>query len=447
MWASSIGSTLEWYDFVTFAFLATYISQNFFPSGNETAALLATFATFGVGFLARPLGGLLFGALGDRRGRKNALMTTMVLMAGATVMIGILPGFGSIGYAAPVLLVTARFLQGLSAGGEGPTAMIYAVEWAPPGKRGLYAGYQMTGSGAGLLLGSVSVTLLVTFLTKDQVTAWGWRLPFLFGILIGPLGVWIRRAVDESPAYVLATHRTVPIPGDGRAVPWKGIATIVLLDMPWAIAYYVFLSYMPTFSQKYLGVSPKAAFMTNTLTLIVYLMAMPVFGWLSDRVGRKPVLLFANLAFAVLSYPLFLLLTGGVGLVAYCAILLLFTVLLSMYSGPAVALFAEQFPPTVRGLWFSLSYGIAVALFGGFTPFVSTWLIEKFSNPLAPTFYITATAAVGALVVLLLRETAFDGEERWRSPRSANEGPAAAPQGVPSAGTHAGLRSAGHAID
>ncbi|MCA8052359.1 MFS transporter [Burkholderia arboris] len=406
IFASAIGSMMEWYDFVTYSYLATYISHAFFPSGNETTALLATFATFGVGFLARPLGGFVFGVLGDRSGRKVAMLITMFMMAIATGLIGILPGYAEIGIIAPILLVLARIAQGMSAGGEGTTAISYVVEWAPRGKRGLFGALMGAGSGFGLLLGSATVTILNSFLSHNDIQEWGWRVPFLLGVLIGPIGLWIRRSIDESPAYLRA-KKSIPAKSSTPTIaPWRLGGRAFMFLLFWSVAYYVFLSFMPHFATHYLKVSGFTAFWVNTLSVFVYVCLVPVFGYLSDRVGRKPVLLASCLGFAATCYPLFKILLSGVGLGTYVAILLFFATLLAMYSGPGAATCAEIFPTRIRSKWLSIGYGSSVAIFGGFTPFIATWLIEKMGTPLAPTWYVTVTAIIGAGVVLWLRETA-----------------------------------------
>lgn len=406
IFACTIGSLMEWYDFVTYAYLASYLSHSFFPPGDDAAALLATFATFGVGFLARPLGGFIFGPYGDRRGRKAALMATMFVMAVATGLIGILPTYSSIGLFAPFLLLLARIAQGMSAGGEGTTGMAYVVEWAPKGRRGFFGSLQASGSGFGLLLGSATIAILSSFLSHDDIQAWGWRVPFLIGVLIGPVGMWIRRSIEETPAFLKVHASPAALAAADGVAPWRLGARAFMFLLFWSVAYYVFLSYMPTFAQRFLHISGFTAFWVNTLSLLVYICAIPLFGHLSDRIGRKPVLLASCIGFAALCYPLFKILLSGVSLGVYIAILMLFAILLAMYSGPAVAMCTEIFPTRIRTKWLGIGYGLSVAIFGGFTPFIATWLIQVTGSPLAPTYYVTVTAVIGALVVLWLRETA-----------------------------------------
>jgi MHS family proline/betaine transporter-like MFS transporter len=410
--ASTIGTMMEWYDFVVFAYLAPYISHSFFPSGDEIASLLATFATFGVGFLARPLGGFLFGALGDKRGRKTSMMVTMLLMAIATSAIGILPTAQGIGGLASILLVSARLLQGLSAGGERTTGMVYAVEWAPQNKRGWYGSLNSAGSGFGLILGSATVSILTWALNEKDVLEWGWRLPFLLGAIVGPIGIWIRTSINESPVYLESQlHTNEPRRSATRNAPWRLGLRIFFLDSFWSVAYYIFLTYMPTFSQKYIHIKSGQAFLMNTASLFVYMAATPIFGWLSDRIGRRGLMIGSCLCFAIFTYPLFYFLINGVNLIAYMAIIFSFTLMLAVFSGPAVAMFIEQFPTRDRNTWFGIGYSLSTAVFGGFTPYAATWLIRELKSPLAPTFYVIASALLCAYLVSRVKETAYTALE------------------------------------
>jgi len=405
--AAGIGSTLEWYDLVTYGYLAKYLGQAFFPGDNSTTSLLAAFATFGVGFLARPLGGLVFGAYADRHGRKASLTLTMLVMATVTGLVGIMPTYATWGTLAPALLVLARLVQGLSAGGEGTTALSYLVEWAPRGKRGLVGSLQSVASGCGLLLGSSSVTLIATTLTPAQLQSWGWRIPFLLGMLVGPIGYWLRRGVDETPAFREAL-KTTTVEAVALNYPpaWKLATKAGIFLIFWSVAYYIFLTYMTTFAQRYLHMPAPIVFKTNTVALVLYVLLIPTFGYVSDRVGRKPVLLASCVGTAVLTYPLFTMLLGGVTTPVYVATIFVFTCLLAMYSGAAGATVAELFPTRIRSQWLGIGYGVSVAIFGGFTPFIATWLIKTFQSPLAPTYYVIAAALVGGVFILTLEETA-----------------------------------------
>jgi MHS family proline/betaine transporter-like MFS transporter len=404
--AAVVGNVLEWYDFSVYAFVAIYISRNFFPQGNEVTALLSTFLAYGLGFLARPLGAVVIGRLGDLRGRKAALLITILLMAVGTVLIGVLPTFATIGYLAPLLLVVARLLQGFSAGGEWGSSTAFIVEWAPAGERGYYGSFQQTSVVAGLLLGSGVAALLNTVMTPADMTSWGWRIPFLLGAIIGPVGMYMRRTIDETPAY--QRMAASPAAAHDPTSPWLLAGRAFGFTIVWTVCFYILLNYMPTYTQKYLNLSASAALWANTIGLFVLLAAIPVMGRLSDRIGRKPLLLGCCVAYIVLPYPIFSFLVGGASYAALVAVQMLFAVLISMFSGPGPAAIAEIFPTRSRSLWMTAGYALSVSIFGGFAPFIAVWLIDRFASPLAHTFYLIAAAIVSTAVIWGLRETAHE---------------------------------------
>jgi MHS family proline/betaine transporter-like MFS transporter len=404
--AAVVGNVLEWYDFSVYAFVAIYISRNFFPQGNEVTALLSTFLAYGLGFLARPLGAVVIGRIGDVRGRKVALLITILLMAVGTVLIGVLPTFATIGYLAPLLLVVARLLQGFSAGGEWGSSTAFIVEWAPTGERGYYGSFQQTSVVAGLLLGSGVAALLNTVMTPADMTSWGWRIPFLLGAIIGPVGMYMRRTIDETPAY--QRMAASPAAAHDPTSPWLLAGRAFGFTIVWTVCFYILLNYMPTYTQKYLNLSASAALWANTIGLFVLLAAIPVMGRLSDRIGRKPLLLGCCVAYIVLPYPIFSFLVAGASYAALVAVQMLFAVLISMFSGPGPAAIAEIFPTPSRSLWMTAGYALSVSIFGGFAPFISVWLIDRFASPLAHTFYLIAAAIVSTAVIWSLRETAHE---------------------------------------
>jgi MHS family proline/betaine transporter-like MFS transporter len=402
--AAVIGNVLEWYDFSVYAFVAVILAKKFFPPGNDLVALLATFLTFGLGFVARPLGGILIGRLGDTRGRKAALLLTIFLMAIGTVLIGVLPTYATIGFAAPLLLLLARLMQGFSAGGEWGGSTTYIVEWAPHGKRGLFGSFQQTSVVAGLLLGSGIAALMTTVLTPGQMDDWGWRVPFLLGGLLGPVGLYMRSGIDETPAYRRAEAEKAPAGESGLMLAARAFGFTIV----WTVCFYILLNYMPTYTQKYLKMSPSAALWSNTAGLLVLMLAIPLMGQLSDRIGRKPLLIACCIAFIVLPYPVFIYLVGGVSLGELIAVQVLFALLISMFSGPGPAAIAEIFPTKTRSTWMTSGYALAVAIFGGFAPFISEALINGFNSPTAHVFYLIAAAVVSTIVIVRLKETAFD---------------------------------------
>ena len=405
--AAVVGNVLEWYDFAVYAYVASIIAKKFFPGQDEVAALLSAFLAYGLGFVARPLGGIIIGRLGDTQGRKSALLLTIFLMAGGTVMIGLLPTYEQIGFYAPLLLVVARLMQGFSAGGEWGTSTAYLVEWAPSDQRGYFGSFQQMSVVAGLLLGSGVAALMNTLLTAEDMQGWGWRVPFLIGGILGPVGLYMRREMEETPAYVAAvehapTEAEEQVSGPVLAMRAFGF-TIV-----WTVCFYVLLNYMPTWTQKYLKLTAAQALWANTIGLFVLVVAIPLMGKLSDKFGRKPLLLACCACFVVVPIPVFnFLMSGAVSYSELVLVQVVFALMISMFSGAGPAAISEIFPTRNRSTWMTSGYALAVAIFGGFAPFISVWLINTFDNPIAHSYYLMAAAVVSTIVIWGLKETAF----------------------------------------
>ncbi len=281
--AAVIGNVLEWYDFAVYGFMAAIIGKNFFPSGDEVSQLLAAFAVYGVGFLARPIGGVVIGRIGDTKGRKTALILTIMLMAVGTVLIGIIPTYATIGVLGPLLILVARLMQGFSAGGEWGGSTAFIVEWADEGERGFLGSFQQCSVAGGLLLGSGVAALITTLLDPAAMEAWGWRVPFLLGALLGPVGMYMRRNIDETPAYQRAMREPEPARSPDDATPFWLAARAFGFTILWTVAFYIFLNYMPTFTKTYAKLSSAEALWSNTIGLLVLVAAIPVMGLLSDR--------------------------------------------------------------------------------------------------------------------------------------------------------------------
>jgi MHS family proline/betaine transporter-like MFS transporter len=403
--AAVVGNVLEWYDFAVYGYLATIIAKNFFPAGDDVAALLATFAAFGVGFVIRPLGGIVIGRIGDVKGRKVALILTIMLMAVGTVLIGLIPTYSTIGVLAPILLVAARLMQGFSAGGEWGGSTAFIVEWAPADRRGFYGSFQQCSVVGGLLMGSGVAALLTSTLAPTAMDSWGWRIPFLIGGLIGPVGIYMRRNIDETPAYRRVAAAPANAGGDTTS-PFILAARAFGFTILWTVSFYIFLSYMPTFTQKYAGLGRPAALWSNTAGLLLLMIAIPIMGRLSDRIGRKPLLLACCIAFIILPYPLFSLMLSGASLMTIVLIQLLIGLAIAPFSGAGPAAIAEIFPTGTRSTYMSTGYALAVAIFGGFAPFIATWLIATTGSPISPTYYVIAAAIISTVVIIGLRETA-----------------------------------------
>lgn len=403
--AASIGNVLEWYDFVIYAYSAGSIAKEFFPGTDEVASLLAAFAAFGIGFIVRPIGGIVIGRMGDSRGRKTALLLTLFLMAAGTVGIGVLPAHQTIGSLAPILLVLCRLLQGFSAGGQWGSSTAFIVEWASPGRRGFFGSLQQSSVAGGLLLGSVVTAVISSIVTADEMQTWGWRIPFLAGGLLLPVGLYMRRQVGEPPLFRTAQSQDA---GTGSPAGLVLAAKACGFTVLWTVAYYAIFSYMPTFTQRFAGLSARQALWSNAVGLMVLVVSVPALGAWSDRIGRKPLLLASGVAFMLLSYPLFWIMVSGAALAVVIPVQIAFALMIALYSGPGPAAIAEIFATASRSTWMSAGYSVSVAIFGGFAPYIATWLIKATGSALAPTYYLIAAAIVSTLVVAGLRETARD---------------------------------------
>ena len=401
--ATVIGNILEWFDFAAYAFFATIIARHFFPTGDEVAALMSTFAAYGVGFVARPLGAVFFGRLGDKRGRRLALLISMPIMGIGTLLVGLTPPYAAIGLLAPILLVFGRVLQGFAAGGEVGNAMAFLSEWAPPGRRGLYSGLQQCTAVLGTLFGSGCAALISSVLSTENLNSWGWRLPFLIGgLVVAPLALFLRRSVEESPVF---SHATEHHADASTYNAWVYGAKSLALTAGWVVSFYVYLVYLPSFLSKFAGVSSAVALWANSAGLAAMVVAIPIAGAISDRIGRKPLLLAAALLSVVAPYPVFLLLNNTPSEPAVFGMLIALGALCGVFAGISPAMMSELFPTTLRTTGVSVSFGLSTAIFGGFAPFISTWLISVTGSQMAPAFYLMGAAILSLLMLFGLRET------------------------------------------
>ncbi|MFG1933333.1 MFS transporter [Mycobacterium sp. NPDC048908] len=405
---ASIGNAVEWFDFAIYGLLATFIAANFFPSGNETAALLNTFAIFAAAFFMRPLGGFVFGPLGDRVGRQRVLAVVILLMSIATLGIGLLPTYATIGVAAPLLLLLLRCLQGFSAGGEYGGGAVYLAEFASDRRRGLTVTFVVWSGVLGFLVGSVTVTLLQALLPAAAMESYGWRIPFLLAGPLGLVGLYVRLRLADTPQFAelsradqVAKSPLKEAVGTGR----RPILQVIGLMIIFNVGYYVVFAFLPTYFIKTLHFSKISAFASITLASLVALILILPLAALSDRIGRRPILLAGSAAFALLGYPLFLLLDSGslgAAMVAHCGL----AAIEAVYASVAVAAGVELFATRIRYSGFSIGYNICVAAFGGTTPYVVTWLTAETGNDAAPAFYVVVAAVVSLVAILTIRETA-----------------------------------------
>jgi MHS family proline/betaine transporter-like MFS transporter len=404
--AGAVGNVLEWYDFGLFGFFAPVLARQFLPAEDRLASLLGTFGVFAVGFLVRPLGGLVFGHIGDRLGRKRALELSVLLMAGATTLLGLLPSYAAIGLAAPVLLTLIRLLQGLSVGGEYIGSMSFLAEHAPPDRRGFLGSWSSISVDLGMLLGSGTAALCTWLLPEADLAAWGWRVPFLGGLLIGLVGAWLRLGVEESPSFLemqkagkLASNPLAETVRHDRGA----IATTLGLTAFMAVGYYLPFVWLPSWLAR-INRPPlpeDQALTANTIALLGLLLLTPVTALVSDRVGRKPMFLAAALGYALLSYPVFLAMTSGTFTGAVLGGLV-FAACSSLFTGCMAATLVELFPTRTRYTGVAIGYNAGMGLLGGTAPLVGTALIHLTGNALAPAFYLIGWAAVGAMACLFI---------------------------------------------
>jgi MHS family proline/betaine transporter-like MFS transporter len=385
-----LGNGLEWYDYALYGYMAPIIGKLFFPSGDENVQLLATFGVFAVGFLFRPIGAILFGYIGDRYGRKLSLVIAILMMAIPTGCIGLLPTYAQIGIAAPLLLTLIRVFQGMSLGGEFSGSIAYIVEHAPRNKRGIAGASSIVSLMLGFLLGSFVSLAVASLMSVADFESWGWRLPFLFGILIGMIGFYIRRHCDESPAYEAAkaagTISQTPVKDVFLQHP-KRMLRAFAIYMTVTMPFYLSSIYFITFTEKTLGRSYKEALTINTLTVIAMLITSVIGAYYSDRYGRRRVLMAAAAALFVIAIPVFLLVQQpDLWMIASAEIL--FGLVLGIYLGPVPALLVELFPTSIRYTGMALSYNAAAALFGGTAPMVCVWLLHTTGTPLAIAGYV-----------------------------------------------------------
>ena len=401
--AGLIGNVLEWFDFAVYGYFASDIGRQFFPQSSHTAQQLLAFAVFALGFGARPFGSLILGPVGDRIGRRALLTLSIMLMGGATLLLGLLPTYEQIGVAAPVLLVTMRIIQGLSLGGEFTGSMVYTTEQASPLMRGLISSSTAAGTTIGFILGSGSAWLVNALLSPADVAAWGWRIPFVASISLCIFGWFLRRGIHETAEGLKAAAIRPPlIPS--LVADWLPIVRTFGIVAMTNAAYYLTFTYAVERRKSLTGEGGEAFLLANTLSLVVVLISKPFGGWLSDRTGRRRLMLALTVAVMSLIYvALRLMLYGAPRQFILGQILL--AVPIGMALGLQGAMVVEIFPLRTRVTSMSFAYSITLALAGGTAPLVSAWLIEKLGHPLAPAYYIMLYGAIGLALMWPMSET------------------------------------------
>ena len=397
--AASIGNALEWYDILVYGYFAVTISKLFFPTADPTTALLLAFGTFGVSYLVRPIGALVLGAYADRNGRRAAMLLSIVIMTIGTGLMAIMPTYSTIGILAPIAVLVARLLQGFAVAGEFGSATAFLVEHTP-NRKGFFASFQWFGQGLAAVLSSFFGVVLFTWLTPDQLESWGWRMPFFFGLLIGPIGLYIRKHVGETPEFCEQGPASAPL-RQMFIEHWDRLLMCIGVVVLSTSSNYIIL-YMPTYAIKQLNLPQSLGFTATMLGGLLLTFGAPLFGHLSDRIGRVRMMVIVSLLFAVSAYPAFVFLVANPSLARIVAIVCWLSLLKAAYSGTLPALMAELFPTATRSTGIALSYNISVPIFGGFAPFIAAWLIAVTGSTLAPSYYLIATSLVSLLVLVVI---------------------------------------------
>lgn len=411
MFASTAGHVVEWFDFSIYAYFASYIGKAFFPSTSPYTSVLSALAVFGVGFAARPLGSLVFGHFGDKVGRRNVLAVAILMMAGCSLVIGILPSYETIGAAGSVILVIARLLQGFSTGGEYTGAGLFVVEHAPNGRRGFFGSVHQAGIGIGLLLGSMSATVLATLLAPADIASYGWRIPFILGGVLGLLGLLLRLGIAESPQFEKVKQSgaisSAPIV-EGWATQRMNMLIVGGIFVCATVNFYAFLAYLPTYATVVLGMPAREAFLANTLGLLVFTASSLIAGLLSDRFGRKPMLLLHAGGIALLAWPMFAMLEANRTFLVLLLVQCVGAALQGAFSGAGLIACIELVPTRFRYSVVGIPQSITTTIFGGTAPFIVTAIVAKTGSPLAIVYYLIPVALVSLITYLSMRETSRD---------------------------------------
>ena len=405
--ATSVGNALEWYDITIYGYFAIYVSKAFFPNDDQTTSLLLTFGTFGLAYLARPIGGIVLGAYADRHGRKSSLLISIVLMTIGTFTVAVMPSFASIGILAPIGVLAARLVQGFSAGGEFGSSTAFLVEHRPD-RRGFIASWQFASQGLSNLLASTFGVVLTGWMAPADLNSWGWRIPFLFGVLIGPIGIYIRNHLEDAPAPPAA--QISPVKEIFLNQKSRVLLGIGALAISTAVNYLII--YMPTYVVKNFNLPPVTGFTATFVGGIVVTLLTPFAGMLSDRIGRTRHMIAANILLLLSVFPMFLLITKNPVPAVIVFVVFVLSTLKAIYYGPLAALMAELLPPAVRATGLGLGYNIGVTLFGGMGPATMTWLggFALFGD-LAPGYYLTAVAILSLGTLLTIHATSAASRE------------------------------------
>jgi len=400
--AGLVGEIMEWFDFTVYGFFALVIATNFFPSENHFISVIATFAAFAVGFLMRPLGGIFFGYLGDRCGRKKVLITSMFLMAFPSLVIAVTPTFDTIGVFAPIILILMRMLQGLSVGGEHTGSVIYLTELASREDRAFSAVVPFVGTVFGVLLGSLIGVSIFSIFSNDTIVEWAWRIPFFLGVLVAIVGVMVRKYLPESHIPD-ETCTVVPIV-DVFKNHLSPFIKVFFLNMTFAVGFYTVFIYNPIWMQEFLHISKDYSLVINSISLLFTIFAMLISSYYSNKVGRKPMLMLSSLGFTIFSYPLYFLMLKGNIIYAFIA-QITFAIFIGIFMGIIGVVMVELFRKSIRMSAVSVAFNFSFAIFGGTAPMMATWLIHATQNSLALAWYMSLSSFISFLTVLTIKES------------------------------------------
>jgi MHS family citrate/tricarballylate:H+ symporter-like MFS transporter len=397
------GNFIEMYDFFLFGFYATYISKAFFPSDSEYASLMLTFATFGAGFLMRPLGAILLGGYIDRIGRRKGLVLTLGIMATGTAMVAFIPSYATIGLLAPLLVLVGRLLQGFSAGVELGGVSVYLSEMATPGHKGFYVSWQSASQQVAIIFSAALGYILNESMSKEVIADWGWRIPFFIGCMIIPIVFQIRRSLQETEEFLAKKHHpTFQEIMRALTINWQLVVAGMMLIVMTTVSFYLITVYTPTFGKSVMKLSIVDSLLITLFVGLSNFIWLPVMGALSDRIGRWPIMaLFSGLALFT-AYPTLNWLVANPSYEHMLAVELWLSFLYGSYNGATIVALTEIIPIQIRTTGFSLAYSLATALFGGFTPLVSTWLIETTGDKASPGYWMAMAGGMGLIATALI---------------------------------------------
>ena len=402
IFGGSIGNLIEWYDFYVYNFFALYFAKSFFPNSNPTVQLLNTFGIYALGFLIRPVGGWILGAYADRAGRRAALTLSVTLMCFGSLMIGIIPTYASIGIFAPLLLLAARLIQGISLGGEYGTSATYLSEIAVSRHRGFYSSFQYVTLIGGQVLGSVTLLVMQQAYTPAQLEGWAWRIPFLIGAACALFGLYLRRNLEETAEFKRAVKPKEPIRELLRHP--KAILLVFGLTMGGTTAFYTYTTYMPTFLVNTVKLSRDQATQISFITLLIYAALQPVFGAISDKIGRRPVLMWFGILGTLCTVPILTALSGAHDFMTALGLIMAALIIVSGYTSINAVVKAELFPANIRALGVGLPYAVAASVFGGTAPYIALWFKDS-GNETGFYWYVTVLIFCSLLVYVFMRDT------------------------------------------